>query len=94
MADRLRAVIYARVSTEGQAEEEASITAQVKECEDYAIAQGWEFVEVIQDGGMSGRTDERPGFQRMIAMPKKNPGHLTSSLLGRLIALPVSWSTG
>ena len=30
-------------------------------------------MEVIKDGGISGRTDERPGFQRMIAMAKEKP---------------------
>jgi site-specific DNA recombinase len=69
----LRAIIYARVSTEGQAEEEVPLTAQVKECEEYVSSHGWELVEVVRDGGISGRTDERPGFQRMIAMAKEKP---------------------
>lgn len=69
----LRAVVYARVSTKGQAEEDAPLAAQVRECEEYIVAQGWHLVEVIQDGGISGRTDERPGFQRMIAMAKEKP---------------------
>jgi site-specific DNA recombinase len=69
----LRAVIYARVSTEAQAEEEVPLTAQVNECEEYIRAHGWDLVEVIRDGGISGRTDERPGFQRMIAMAKEKP---------------------
>ena len=69
----LRAVIYARVSTEAQAEEEVPLTAQVNECEEYIRAHGWDLVEVIRDGGISGRTDERPGFQRMITMAKEKP---------------------
>ncbi|MDA0735477.1 MAG: recombinase family protein [Chloroflexi bacterium] len=69
----LRAVVYARVSTKGQAEEDAPLAAQVRECEEYIVAQGWELIEVIQDGGISGRTDERPGFQRMIVMAKEKP---------------------
>ena len=30
-------------------------------------------VDVIEDGGISGRTDERPGFQRLIALAKEKP---------------------
>ena len=61
----LRVVIYVRVSTEGQAEEEAPLAAQIWECREYALTRGWIVVYVIEDGGISGRTDDRPGFQRV-----------------------------
>ena len=69
----LRVVIYVRVSTEGQAEEEVPIAAQIWECREYALTRGWIVVYVIEDGGISGRTDDRPGFQRMIASAKEKP---------------------
>ena len=69
----LRVVIYVRVSTEGQAEEEAPLAAQIWECREYALTRGWIVVYVIEDGGISGRTDDRPGFQRMIASAKEKP---------------------
>jgi len=69
----LRAVIYARVSTEDQSEEETPINAQVRECEAFALSKGWQVVGIFKDAGISGRTDERPDFQRMIALSKEKP---------------------
>ena len=46
----LRVVIYVRVSTEGQAEEEVPLAAQVWECREYASTRGWLVVYVIEDG--------------------------------------------
>ncbi len=69
----LRAVIYARVSTKAQAADEVPLTGQIWECQDYVASQGWQVFEVIEDGGISGRTDERPGFQRLIALAKEKP---------------------
>ena len=69
----LRVAIYARVSTEDQAEEETPIAAQIRECEDFAASKGWEVVNVFKDGGISGRTDDRPAFQEMMALAKEKP---------------------
>ena len=69
----LKAVIYARVSTEGQAEEEVPLTAQVRECQEFAASKGWQVVDVFKDGGISGRTDERPAFQQMMTQTKEKP---------------------
>lgn len=59
------AVIYARFSCSKQ--REASIDDQLRECRAYAARQGWEVVAEYSDYAMSGRTDARPEFQRMIA---------------------------
>ncbi len=69
----LRALIYARVSTQGQSEEEVPLTAQIRECQDYCTSQGWQVVDVVEDGGISGRTEDRPGFQHMITLAKEKP---------------------
>ena len=68
-----RVAIYARVSTEEQAEDEVPIAAQIKECREYAEGRSWQVVEVFTDEGISGRTDARPEFQRMIGMAKLKP---------------------
>ncbi|MDR1600278.1 MAG: recombinase family protein [Oscillospiraceae bacterium] len=59
-----RAVIYARYSLSSQTEQ--SIDGQIRVCAEYAKAKGLEIVGEYVDRAISGRTDNRPGFQRMI----------------------------
>ena len=66
----VKVAIYARVSTEGQAEEEVPINGQIDECRKFASSKGWEVAEVFTDAGFSGRTDDRPSFRRMIDIIK------------------------
>ena len=60
----MRAVIYARYSSDNQREE--SITAQIRACNDYAQRRGYEVVKVYSDEARSATTDNRPGFLQMI----------------------------
>jgi DNA invertase Pin-like site-specific DNA recombinase len=62
MADR--AVIYARYSSDNQ--RDASIDQQVKACEQYARDQRMEIVRIYADRALTGKTDKRPDFLRMI----------------------------
>ena len=66
-------MIYAKVSTEGQAEEEAPIAAQIHECQEFASSKGWQVVEVFKGDGISGRSDDRPAFQHMMNLVKEKP---------------------
>lgn len=59
------AVIYARYSSDNQ--REASIEDQLRECRKWAEAHGLTVMAEYCDYAISGRTDERPHFQRMIA---------------------------
>lgn len=59
-----RAVIYARFSSSRQREE--SIEGQVKECKAFAEYEGYQIINVYADRAISGRTTERPEFQKMI----------------------------
>jgi len=63
----LRCCIYARVSTEEQAERDLSIPFQLERCRYYAQGKGWDVVKEFVDAGESARTDKRPQFQEMIA---------------------------
>ncbi|AXQ95926.1 recombinase family protein [Cereibacter sphaeroides] len=63
-APGLRAVIYARYSSEMQSA--ASIADQVRICRRLCDERGWEVVEVFADEAMSGATHLRPDFQRML----------------------------
>lgn len=60
-----KAVIYARFSCSRQ--REASIEDQVRICREWCKAHGYTVVNIYSDHGISGRTDDRPDFQRMIA---------------------------
>ncbi len=58
------AVIYARFSSAGQREE--SIEGQIRDCSSFAESKGLSIVATYADRAMSGTTDKRPDFQRMI----------------------------
>lgn len=59
------AVIYARFSCSKQ--REASIDDQLRVCQDWCAREGYAVVAEYCDHAVSGRTDDRPQFQRMIA---------------------------
>ena len=65
----LRAVIYARYSSISQREE--SIEGQVKECTAYAECNGYSVIGTYVDRALSGTTDNRPQFQKMIDDSKR-----------------------
>ena len=60
----MRAALYARYSDENQREE--SITAQLRLIRDYCLKKGYSIVKEYTDEAKTGRTDKRPGFQRML----------------------------
>ena len=58
------AVIYARYSSSGQREE--SIEGQLRECRAWAARNGFRIIGEYTDKALTGRTDKRPDFQRML----------------------------
>jgi site-specific DNA recombinase len=60
----LRAVIYARYSSDNQREE--SIKAQVRASTEYCKRKGYMLVKTYTDEARSALTDDRPQFQQMI----------------------------
>lgn len=60
----IKAVIYARYSSDRQREE--SIEGQVRVCEDFARRNNMKIVHVYADRALSARSDRRPEFQMMI----------------------------
>ena len=65
----MKAIIYARVSTEMQ-EEGRSLEFQIRKCEDFCKMNGYKLKEVIQDVE-SGRIDTREGFLILLQEIKK-----------------------
>lgn len=68
-----RAAIYARVSTDGQAER-STIDNQIDACHAYIKRNGWEAVVVIKDEGVSGATPfaDRPGGRELMALAESH----------------------
>lgn len=60
----LKAVIYARYSSEKQNEQ--SIEGQIHECEQFARTHDMVVVNHYIDRALSGKTDDRPSFLQMI----------------------------
>lgn len=60
----IKAVIYARYSSDSQTEQ--SIEGQLRVCKEYAERNGYEIVAEYIDRAMTGTNDNRPDFQRMI----------------------------
>lgn len=67
MAERVRAALYARVSTEEQAVEGFSITAQLQKMHDYCEIYEYEIAAEYVDDGYTGRNKRRPAYQRMFS---------------------------
>ncbi len=69
----MRAVIYARVSSDSQ-DVALSISAQVRALREHAVKNGYEVAREFVDEAESGRTAARPAFREMIALAKtKHP---------------------
>ena len=63
-ANLIPTVIYARYSSSGQREE--SIEGQLRDCYEYARQNGLNIIGEYIDKAISGRSDKRPDFLRMI----------------------------
>ena len=61
---KAKAVIYARYSSAAQ--RDASIEQQYEACEAFAKREGYTIIERYPDRAISGRTDDRPAFKRMM----------------------------
>ena len=69
MSDMTPAVIYARFSSENQRQE--SIEGQIRECRIFAERNGFDVIAEYTDSALTGRTDQRPGFQKMVKDAEK-----------------------
>lgn len=60
----MKGVIYARYSSDNQREE--SVEGQIRECKAFAEKSGIIVIDSYVDRALSGKTDNRPEFQKMI----------------------------
>ncbi|MEW6601393.1 MAG: recombinase family protein, partial [Nitrospirota bacterium] len=80
----MKAVLYARVSSERQAEKDLSISAQLKALRKYAENKGFEIVREFVDEAESARTADRPAFQEMISLAKSKSKPFDAVLVWKL----------
>ncbi len=66
----IKAVIYARYSSHSQRDE--SIEGQIRECTEFAKRNDFEIIDHYIDRGLSGKTDNRPSFQKLIKDSEKS----------------------
>ena len=64
----MRAIGYARVSTDRQADHGVSLEAQEAKIRAMATVQGAEIIELIVDGGESAKDLKRPGMDRLLTL--------------------------
>src|SRR5262245_5466352 len=83
-SDLMRVVLYARVSSEKQAEKELSITAQLKALRKYGLEHGWEIYREFVDEAESARSANRPAFKEMIAIGKQRQKPFDAILVWKL----------
>lgn len=69
MSEPLNAVIYARYSSHSQTEQ--SIEGQLHDCYAYAEKCGYRVISEYIDRALTGKSDDRPDFQRMIRDSEK-----------------------
>jgi DNA invertase Pin-like site-specific DNA recombinase len=81
----MKAIGYARVSTDEQTLQGVSLSHQEEKIRAYCIAKDWEINSVIRDEGYSGKDLNRPGMQGIIkGCRKKEFGVIVTLKLDRL----------
>jgi site-specific DNA recombinase len=71
VSDRKDAIIYTRVSTKEQAENNTSLSTQKEYCERFAKRKKLEVVSYFGGTYESAKSDERKEFQKMISFAKR-----------------------
>lgn len=64
----MKAIGYARVSTDKQADRGVSLDAQAEKIRAMAVVHGAELVDIIVDGGESAKSLNRPGIARLLTL--------------------------
>jgi hypothetical protein len=78
----VQAIGYVRVSTDRQAEQGVSLEAQEAKMRAMALVQGTDLIDVIVDGGESGKNLKRPGLERL--MSRVNSGKVQAVIIAKL----------
>ena len=77
----MNAVLYARASSDRQADKGLSIPSQLRELHKHCETRGYVVLKEFIDEGCSGTTDQRPAFQEMITYCKLHRERLDGVLV-------------
>ncbi|MCB9758162.1 MAG: recombinase family protein [Candidatus Omnitrophica bacterium] len=80
----MKVALYARVSSEKQAEKDLSLPAQLKALREYALKRDWTIVHEYVDEAESARSADRPEFQNMIVAAKQKDRPFEAILVWKL----------
>lgn len=80
----MNCLIYARVSTDKQAEKELSIPAQLSAMRQYAFDRGWQIVHEFTEAGASARTADRPILRQLLARCGEGPTKIDVILVHKI----------
>jgi site-specific DNA recombinase len=80
----MQCLIYARVSTDKQAEKELSIPAQLQAMRQFAQQRSWSVAEEFVEAGVSGRTAERPVLHRLLARCRESNPKVDAVIVHKL----------
>lgn len=91
----MNCLLYARVSTDKQAQKELSIPAQLEAMKEYAKRQSWKVVDYFVDEGESARTANRPELKKLLeyCKEKKNVDVVLVHKIDRLARNLVDYAT-
>jgi site-specific DNA recombinase len=81
------AVLYVRVSTDEQANGAQNLSNQEQRCRAFCKQEGLPVLEAFVDPGESGRSADRPEFQKMLAFCKKHQREIRSLVVQDLSRL-------
>ena len=84
---KMRAYVYLRLSVDKEDGKAQSIEAQRTAIHDYARRHNVELVEEFVDAGLSGQSDKRPAFNRMIEQATERPSPVDIVLIYRIARL-------
>ncbi len=74
-------VIYTRVSTKEQADNNMSLETQKKACEQFAVKQGYQIMGYFGGTYESAKTDERKQFNAMLSFVKKSKEEVSAIIV-------------
>ncbi len=80
----MKVALYARVSSEQQAEKDLSIPSQLKALRKFASERNWETYGEFVDEAQSARSANRPKFQEMISIAKQKESPFKAILVWKL----------
>ena len=80
----MKVALYARGSSERQAEKDLSIPAQLKALKKYALERSWEVVAEYVDEAESARTANRPKFKEMVVAARRKSKPFDGILVWKL----------